>query len=196
MRPDRRYTGFDHDDPALAIVYGDDALLANWVRLRMAADAAWPSLASVPRICNEDALAKLVDAGLVELHPGDRYRLPALDAERTARVDQAKRAGKVSVRGAKRAPSGTFTRRLQPTDHQRPMDKPPTDHQRPLVTQPTDHQRTTNGGPTDQTSGLVLDTPDHSGAAAAGGAAPEVRPVSGVVYDPATRKWIEQRATR
>jgi hypothetical protein len=84
------------DDQRFAEVYGDDAALALWLRLLLLADAIWPQSPHLPAGYRHRALDLLVRAGLVELVPGERYRIHGLDRERQARSEQARRA--VSVR--------------------------------------------------------------------------------------------------
>ena len=79
------------DDPKFAGIYDDDPAFALWTRLLMAADALWPAPAPLPRRARPRPLSKLVDAGLVDLMPGDRYRIHGLDAERGRRGAAARR---------------------------------------------------------------------------------------------------------
>jgi hypothetical protein len=91
----RFYSRVYHDaqtDPRFETIWPDDAALALWLRLLIAADGTWPTPCPVPRTANEDALNALVAAGLVELLPGDLYRIHGLDAERTRRSEAGKRA--------------------------------------------------------------------------------------------------------
>lgn len=168
----RRYTITYHDDPGLAIVYDDDELFAAWNRLRLEADKAWPSEAAVPRRCNEGALALLVDAGLVELRPGDHYWMPAIDAERTSKVQQASRAGRASAMGAVHGPRGRFTKRTAPTPDQRRLGSTPTPVGRTTNGGPTGHQR--RATPPDQRAGAKDTSPYGTDAVAPDGTAPVV----------------------
>jgi hypothetical protein len=81
------------DDERFADVYGDDGAFALWVRLLMTADALWPAAAPLPRGAKPRALGKLVDAGIVDLLPGDRYRIHGLDSERERRKQLATTRG-------------------------------------------------------------------------------------------------------
>lgn len=90
------------DDPKFEHVYGDDAAFALWMRLLMNADALWPAPAALHRTVKDRPLAKLVDTGIVDLLPGDRYRIHGLDAERGRRRDAART-------GSERDPNGTRT---------------------------------------------------------------------------------------
>lgn len=82
------------DDPKFDGVYDNDAALAAWLRLLLAADAMYPAPATIPRGVKPSALDRLVKAELVDLLPGDRYRLHGLKSERERRQDQARRAAR------------------------------------------------------------------------------------------------------
>jgi hypothetical protein len=73
------------DDPRFATVYADDANLAAWLRLLMAADAMYPAPTPLPRWVKPRPMTALVEAGLVELLPGDLYRVHGLATERERR---------------------------------------------------------------------------------------------------------------
>ena len=60
------------------------------MRLLINADALWPAPAPLHRTAKPKALSKLVDAGIVDLLPRDRYRIHGLDAERGRRRDAAR----------------------------------------------------------------------------------------------------------
>lgn len=99
MSDNRKYSRLYHeavDDRKFRDVWGDDACLALWVRLLVAADASWPSSAAFPRSVKKRALGVLVAARLVDVHPdGDHYRIHGLDAERSRRSDAASYAADV-----------------------------------------------------------------------------------------------------
>lgn len=82
------------DDPKFEGVYDHDAALAAWLRLLLAADAMYPAPATLPRSVKPAALKRLTDAGLVDLLPGDRFRLHGLRGERERRQDQARKAAR------------------------------------------------------------------------------------------------------
>lgn len=90
------------DDEKFVDVYRDDAAFALWVRLLMTADALWPAAAPLPRVAKTKALGMLVNAGIVDIVLGDRYRIHGLDAERNRRADVARN-------GPKRDPDGRQT---------------------------------------------------------------------------------------
>lgn len=80
------------DDRKFVDIYDDDAALSLWLRLLIAADALWPAPAPLPRGTRSKPLAKLVDARLIVLLPGDRYKVHGLDKERGKRTDSARNA--------------------------------------------------------------------------------------------------------
>jgi hypothetical protein len=85
----RVYFRFIDDHPA---VYEDDRLLAAWLRLLMAAEGAYPASASIPRWCKTATIERLAKEGVVDLLPGDRYRIHGLAKERERRTKQARDA--------------------------------------------------------------------------------------------------------
>lgn len=80
------------DDPKFASIYDDDRHFATWCRLLMIAEGAWPASAHLPRTAREASVKALADVGLVDLLPGDRYRIHGLDREREHRAERASRA--------------------------------------------------------------------------------------------------------
>ena len=80
------------DDRKFVDIYDDDAALALWLRLLISADALWPSPAPLPRTARSKPLAKLVDAKLVVLLAGGRYKIHGLDTERGKRSESARNA--------------------------------------------------------------------------------------------------------
>lgn len=80
------------EDPKFAAVYDDDRALATWLRLLLYADAMFPAPAILPLRCNSKALKTLVDAELIDLLPGDRYRIHGLTAEREQRSEHGRKA--------------------------------------------------------------------------------------------------------
>jgi hypothetical protein len=101
------------DDPRFATIYSDNDRLATWLRLLMEADALWPAPAPIPRTVDEQALAALVDAGIIDLMPHDHYRVHGLDAERERRSEQGRAGGLASgvVRGKRTNAERPFNER-------------------------------------------------------------------------------------
>jgi hypothetical protein len=98
VKDDRRYIRVYHsaiDDPKFVGIWDNDARLALWVRLLVAADLAWPQSAALPRSTKVSALTALVDCGLVDMVGKDQYRIHGMDSERTARHDRAVLANRV-----------------------------------------------------------------------------------------------------
>lgn len=83
-------------DPKFVGIYTDDQAFALWVRLLLTSDAMWPAPAPLPRSARPKPLARLVDAGLIDIVGDDHYRVHGLDAERSRR--QVKAAASASVR--------------------------------------------------------------------------------------------------
>ena len=80
------------DDSKFRDIWADDAALAAWLRLLVAADMAWPASASLYHGVRKVALDKLVAVKLVDLITGHRFRIHGLDAERAKRSAKAKDA--------------------------------------------------------------------------------------------------------
>lgn len=78
-------------------VYADDRALALWLRLLIMAEGSYPAASMLPRKMDDDALTVLVEAGLVSLLSGDRYRVRGLDAERERRAEHGRTGGLASA---------------------------------------------------------------------------------------------------
>jgi hypothetical protein len=107
-----RYARVYHDlmdDPKFEAVYPDDHRFALWVRLLMAADASYPSPPTIPRRVNGSALAHLVGVGLIDLVPGDRYKVHGLARERADGARIGREGGLERARTAPRE-QGRFVR--------------------------------------------------------------------------------------
>lgn len=89
----RIYWRFQDEFPE---VYADDRALALWLRLLIVAEGSYPAAAMLPRKMRGNVLQVLVDAGLVTLLPGDRYRVRGLDAERERRSEHGRTGGLAS----------------------------------------------------------------------------------------------------
>jgi hypothetical protein len=94
-RDDKRYVRVYQrivDDPKFVDVWPDDARLALWLRLLMAADQSWPQPATIPRSVKARPFKALVDCGLVDMVNRDQYRIHGMDTDRIARHEQAQAA--------------------------------------------------------------------------------------------------------
>lgn len=93
-RTERHYVRVYHDDLMRDYPesWGDDAILATWLRLLVIADKMWPAMPELPRSVKPRPLSALVSVGLVELVGSHGYRVRGLDAERTRRRDAARNA--------------------------------------------------------------------------------------------------------
>lgn len=96
------------DDPKFATIIDDKAALGWWLTLLIGADAMYPAPATLPHGISKAKLQLLVDAELVDVLPGSRYRVHGLAAERTKRHEHAVAAGKKRAEGAPRE-GGRFT---------------------------------------------------------------------------------------
>lgn len=91
----RIYWRFIEEFPA---IFDDKAAFGWWMTLLIGADGAHPSPAPLPLGLPKRLLAQLTDAGLVEIGPGNRYRIKGVLAERTRRTANARSAGLASAR--------------------------------------------------------------------------------------------------
>lgn len=86
------------DDPKFASIYDDDRRLATWLRLLIVAEQAHPASANIPAGTHRASVKALVDAGLLDLGTGSRYRIHGLDAERERRSEAGRVGGLASGR--------------------------------------------------------------------------------------------------
>ena len=122
-------------DPRFDTIYGDDAALAAWLRLLMAADAIWPAPADIPKWVRREPFRKLVAAGLLEVS-GVHYRIHGMDAERASRSARASNAAGVrwgnagsnapsnAAGNAKPMPSQAEPSQAEPSQAQSGQDDP------------------------------------------------------------------------
>lgn len=82
-----------HEDAKFDGIRDDPKLMGSWLLLLVAADMAYPSPAYVVPTVSRSALARLVDAGLIDLLGGHRYRVHGLAAEREYRKQLATTRG-------------------------------------------------------------------------------------------------------
>ena len=73
------------DDPKFVRVYDDDHHFAAWTRLLLIADQSHPASAHLPSNVRRASVKLLADVELIDLQPGNRYRIHGLDAEREKR---------------------------------------------------------------------------------------------------------------
>lgn len=91
------------DDPKFADVYPDKAALGTWLTLLIHADALYPAPATLPHGVRIATVEKLVQAGLIDLLSGHRYRVHGLEPEREKRVESARYAADVKYHGVAEA---------------------------------------------------------------------------------------------
>lgn len=77
------------NDPRLLGIYPNDAHLATWMRLLLAADMSWPAPADIPSNVSRKSLDALESAGVIELVAGGMFTFHGLDAERGRRREAA-----------------------------------------------------------------------------------------------------------
>ena len=122
------------DDPKFAGIYDDDHHFSTWVRLLMAADAIWPASCPIPFGTRKASLTALVDAGIVDLGTGNRFRIRGLDKEREERSKSARNAAAMrwhSDRNADPMPSRAEQSKAEPSRAVAPMPTPEYDDDRP-----------------------------------------------------------------
>lgn len=123
------------EDERFATVYHDDHAFAWWVRLLLIADGAWPASPPVPRAIKAPILDVLVRCGLIDMRPGDCYRIHGLDAERERRAKRAQYASNArwnAPSNASSIPSGSPSSNANghPSPHALPSrDEPRRDRQ-------------------------------------------------------------------
>lgn len=148
------------EDERFQSVYPDDRALATWLRLLIVADGAYPAAASIPRSVNQKSVAKLVEAGLVELVGTDHFRIHGLESERSRRSEMGRRAASMRWQSEGNAPvmrphpdasSGAM--------HSAPLRSEPI-QSAPLPARGTDPSRmgTETKGPFDVIDGRMVDT--------------------------------------
>jgi hypothetical protein len=71
-------------------VWRDDLALATWLRLLAVAEAMWPAIPEIPRSADDEAVKRLLRAGLLVSVPPYRYQIKGLDAERSTRSSAAR----------------------------------------------------------------------------------------------------------
>lgn len=93
------------NDDRLATIYPNDAHLAAWLRLLIAADMAWPAPADIPASIRRPSLRALCDAGIIELLPSGLFHFHGLDTERGRRREAAQASAGYRT-GTERAAAG------------------------------------------------------------------------------------------
>ena len=120
---DAEYSRIYHtvvDDPKFDEVYDDDRRWAAYTRLLMAAEAAYPSPAPLPRWLADDVLEHLASVRIVEVVRRTSYRIVGLKAEREGRLNGNQVGGKARAEQAERDEHGRFL----PRPAGEPSDEP------------------------------------------------------------------------
>ena len=95
------------EDPKFDGIREDCRLVGAWTLLLIAADMAHPSPAYLLPTVSRASVSRLVEAGLIDLLEGHRYRIHGLDAERERRKSFATTRGPSGTRpGTVRYPLG------------------------------------------------------------------------------------------
>ncbi len=90
---ERPYSRLYHslvDDPMFAEVYGNAAAFGTWCQLLMIADALYPASAPLPR--KTYVVRLLLESGVIQERPGNRYVIRGLEGERERRSSSARNA--------------------------------------------------------------------------------------------------------
>jgi hypothetical protein len=75
-----------------ADIYADKTTLGWWLTLLVTEEGAYPAAPELPRRITKKAINALVEAGLLELLPGDRYRVRGASKERAMRSENGRNA--------------------------------------------------------------------------------------------------------
>ena len=110
-------------DPKFDDIRDDCRVVGAWLLLLVQADMAHPAPAYLPRPIPPSAVKRLVDAELVDLLPGHRYRIHGLDAERKRRKDAATRNPDWTQPGPKGGPGGSQAEAVAETRTSRDKDE-------------------------------------------------------------------------
>jgi hypothetical protein len=121
----RLYWRFREEFPE---VYADKPLFGWWASLLMIAEGAHPSAAELPRRIKPSVLDALVKAELLEILPGDRFRIRGVTKERERRAEAARVGGLAS--GRSRTPEQSAN--VRSTNAEQPLNvrQPRRDEQR------------------------------------------------------------------
>lgn len=96
-------------------VWDDDRALAWWLRLLVAADAAWPGLAEYPRRLPVEVEGRLVEAGIIRPQGDSRYTVAGLTKLRQAGLALSVRGGRARARGPRDAMGRLLPSRVEPS---------------------------------------------------------------------------------
>jgi hypothetical protein len=145
------------NDPRLADIYPNDAHLAAWLRLLIAADMAWPAPADVPVSIRRGSLNALCGAGVIDLLPGGLFCFHGLDDERgrrraAAQASVAHRTGIERVSTGDRSIPKRSTSRAETS-----IDEPSRDTNDPVVAYYETTTRVPKGGALDWLHRLEAD---------------------------------------
>lgn len=120
-----------HDDAKFDGIRDDQRVMGAWILLLVAADMSYPSPAYLLPTVTKASVTRLVEAGLVDLLDGHRYRIHGLDAERDRRRLLATTRGPDGHRtGTGRSPDGTLsgTKYEAEAEAEQSKDEAPREH--------------------------------------------------------------------
>ena len=117
----------------------DNETRGVFLQLAVMANAIYPSSAPIPRNVSDEALAALEKSGLIELHPGDQYRVPSNDEFRSEASERGRKA--VAARYARSTDVGTD---VVQTYNGRSTDVLPTRTQQNIEEQRTENKEEDN----------------------------------------------------
>jgi len=125
MKP-RPYSRVYHEiveHPRFERVYGNPLALGTWLQLLLTADAMYPMPAPMPP--RNPTVRLLIECGLLEERPGNRYSMRGLEDERERRSAVGRNAAALrwqSERNAEPMPRRDETRREEHTGGQSPTN--------------------------------------------------------------------------
>ena len=91
------------DDPKFDGIRDDVRLFGSWALMLVVAEMAYPSPAFVPPQVPRSCVAKLSEAGLIDLLPGHRYHVHGLATEREKRAQPGRNAAAMRWHSARNA---------------------------------------------------------------------------------------------
>lgn len=131
-----RYAQVDHaiqTNPKMAWVMEDDQRLGRWLRLLLAADAAYPAPADRPRWADDEFWEHMVQDRLVVALPRDQYYMNGMDERREHDPEATGRRGGIASGKARRAkakgvPEGPSPKGVREPPNQTKPDQTKPDH--------------------------------------------------------------------
>jgi hypothetical protein len=108
----------------MGVDYDDVAFVGSWTKLLMAADAAYPTQAPLPRWLGDEMLERLIRSGLVRRVGTEAYAIAGMEKERASRNGGRRAGGLARIeKSNERDEHGRFVR-SRPGDESEPSSKP------------------------------------------------------------------------